>query len=183
MNNTPTGIVVYGASSDRIAPEFKDAAEAVGRAIARAGVPLVNGAGAKGLMGAAIDGALAAGGSCIGVIPVFMAERGWTHHGLSDVRVTPTMHRRKELMAQLSRGAIALPGGIGTFDELCEILTWRQLKLYDGPVVILNTADYYAPFLQMLEKASADGFMRPGSENLYHVTSDPEEAVRLALGK
>lgn len=156
---------------------------AVGRAIALAGVPLINGAGARGLMGAAIEGALAAGGRCIGVIPAFMAERGWTHPRLTDVRVTPTMHKRKSLMAQLSRGAIALPGGIGTFDELCEMLTWRQLKLYDGPVVILNTSDYYAPFIQMLEKAAADGFMRPGSDNLYLLTADPEEAVRLALGK
>ncbi|MDE6277820.1 MAG: TIGR00730 family Rossman fold protein [Muribaculaceae bacterium] len=181
MSHIQKGIVVYGASSERIAPEFFDAARAVGAAIAHAGVPVINGAGSRGLMGATIDGALAAGGECIGVIPEFMAARGWAHEGIGDLRITPTMHERKALMASLSRGAIALPGGIGTFDELCEMLTWRQLGLYKGPVVILNTAGYYDPFLDMLAKAAAEGFMRAGSEHLFELTDDPLEAVRMAL--
>lgn len=176
------GITVYGASSQRIAPEYFEAAREVGAAIARAGVPLINGAGSRGLMGASIDGALSEGGSCIGVIPRFMADRGWSHPGIGDLRVTETMHERKALMASLSRGVIALPGGIGTFDELCEMLTWRQLKLYTGPVVILNTRGYYDAFLEVLSQADAEGFMRPAEQRLFVMTSDPAEAVRLALG-
>lgn len=181
MSDSQKGITVYGASSQHIAQEYFDAARTVGSEIARAGLPLINGAGAKGLMGATIDGALAAGGICTGVIPRFMADRGWSHPGLTTLHVTETMHERKALMASLARGAIALPGGTGTFDELCEMLTWRQLGLFKGPVIILNTANYYDRFLDMLRYADKEGFMRPADIPLFQVSADPAEAVRLAL--
>ncbi len=183
MTETVKGITVYGASSSRIAQEYFDAAREVGAAIGRAGVPLINGAGYRGLMGASIDGALGAGGSCIGVIPRFMADKGWAHPGITDLRVTDSMHERKAMMAGLARGVIALAGGIGTFDELCEMLTWRQLGLFRGPVVILNTAGYYDPFLAMLSRAEEEGFMRPSEGRLFELTSDPAEAVRMALSE
>lgn len=182
MSEPIKGITVYGASSSHIAQEYFDAARMVGGEIARAGVPLINGAGSRGLMGASIDGALEAGGECIGVIPQFMADKGWAHPGISDLRVTASMHERKAMMASLARGVIALAGGIGTFDELCEMLTWRQLGLFKGPVVILNTNGYYDPFLAMLSRAGEEGFMRPCEGRLFELASDPVEAVRLALG-
>lgn len=180
METSPRGIAVYGASSRRIHPKYFEAAREVGKGIARAGLIVVNGGGSMGLMGATIDGALEAGGECIGVIPRFMDERGWAHDALTDLRVTETMHERKALMASLSRGVIALPGGIGTFDEMCEIMTWVQLELFHGPVVILNLDGFYDPFIQMLEKADAEGFMRTAKGILYVVATTPEEAVALA---
>lgn len=183
MSESRQGITVYGASSPRISEEYFTAARAVGREIALAGVPLINGAGSRGLMGASIEGAREAGGECIGVIPRFMAEKGWQHPLLTELRVTETMHERKALMASLARGVIALPGGIGTFDELCEIITWRQLGLFKGPVVLLDTLGYYRPFMEMLRHAEEQDFMRPVKRTLYTVTEDPVEAVRMALNE
>lgn len=180
---SPIGITVYGASSRVIDKKYFEAARQVGREIARAGLATINGGGSMGLMGATIDGALEEGGKCIGVIPEFMHERGWAHGGLSDLRVTDSMHSRKALMAALARGVIALPGGIGTFDELCEILTWRQLELYLGNIVILNLDGYYNPFLEMLDKADKEGFMRTAKNDFYSVATTAEEAVRMAIGE
>lgn len=176
-------ITVYGASSSRIDPVYVQAARAVGHAIALAGAEVVNGGGATGLMGATADGALEAGGTVTGIIPRFMTDRGWGHKSLTHTVVTDGMHPRKQTMAAISHGTIALPGGIGTFEELLEIITWRQLHLYDGPVVILNTAGYYDPLLQMIDRAEEQGFMRKGRpRRLFAVTRDPTQAVALALG-
>lgn len=178
----PKGITVYCASSEKIAGAYFEAARELGREIAAAGVPLINGAGARGLMGAVNDGCLRAGGTCVGVIPEFMVERGWHHKGLQHLIVTGSMHERKETMARLSRGAIALPGGIGTLDELCEILTWRQLGLYTGSVVLLNVEGYWDAFMAMLSEAEAKGFMRQFDGRLFTVASTPAEAVKMAMG-
>lgn len=175
-------VAVYGASSARLDAVFYEAARAVGRCIAEAGAAVVNGGGARGLMGATIDGALAAGGAAIGVIPEFMHQKGWAHPGLTRLEVTDGMHSRKKLMADLATGVIALPGGVGTLDELMEIITWRQLRLFNGPVVILNTDHYYDPLLAMLEQAERRYFTREHARGrLFDVTTDPAEAVRLAL--
>lgn len=142
---------------------------------------IVNGGGRAGLMGAVTDGCLEAGGTSIGVIPRFMVERGWQHPGLSRIEVTETMHQRKQLMADLATGIIALPGGIGTMDELMEIITWRQLGLFNGNIVIFNTDGYWNEMLAMLETASRRHFMRStGPDSLWTVTDDPAEAVRIA---
>lgn len=175
------GITVYGASSDRIDSCYTDAARTLGRLIAEAGRPLVCGGGRKGIMGAAIEGAIAAGGEAVGVIPQFMVDRSWHNPALSRMIVTDGMHPRKRTMAQLSVAAIACPGGIGTFEELTEIITWRELGLWHGNIVILNTRDYYGPLLEMLDKASRLNFMRSPAGTLWSVASTPEEAVRLAL--
>lgn len=174
-------ITVYGASSSHIDQVFFEAARKVGRLIAESGFALVDGGGDHGLMGAVNDGALEAGGQAIGVIPGFMAEKGWGHKGLTSMVVTDGMHSRKQRMADLASAVIALPGGVGTLDELMEIITWRQLGLFKKPVIILNTDNYYDPLLSMIDRAEQRGFMREGQPaRLFNVTDDPAEAVRLA---
>lgn len=175
-------ITVYCGSSASLAPIFLESAAALGRAIADAGATLVTGAGRTGMMGAVADAALAAGGRVKGIIPEFMVERGWQHDGLSELVVTPDMHSRKTLMAQ-SAACIALPGGIGTFEELCEIITWRQLGLFGGNIIVLNTDNYYAPLLSMFATAIERGFMRPDHTGLFKVAATAEEAVAFALAE
>lgn len=174
------GIVVYCASSSHIDDIYKAAARETGRLLAEAGLPLVNGGGDTGLMGECINGAVGAGGTTIGVIPQFMADRGWESKKLTRCIVTPDMHSRKSTMASLSIGAIALAGGIGTLDELAEIMTWNQLRIYNHPVVIVNTAGYYNPLLEMFDQMKRQGFMRD-DRNLAVVVDTPREAVDLIL--
>lgn len=178
---TTDAITVYGASSHQINPEYKKAAFRLGQLIAESGHPLVCGGGKAGLMKEAIEGAHSAGGTTIGVLPQFMVDNQWQHPALSQMIATPDMHSRKQTMAHLSCAAIACPGGCGTFEELLEIITWRQLNLYRGQVVILNTLGYYDPLIEMLSKTVAEGFMRPDHTRLWNVASTPEEAVSLAL--
>lgn len=190
MQNTPMNtpdngcigaITVYGASSRSISDRYLQAARALGREIAGAGRPLVCGGGATGVMGAAIDGALAAGGRAIGVIPDFMVERQWHNPALTELIVTEGMHPRKREMATLASAVIACAGGIGTFEELMEMLTWRDLGLWHGNIVILNTDGYYDPLLEMLNKATREHFMRSSGEALWYVASTPQQAVEMAL--
>ena len=139
-------VTIYGASSPKINPAYLEAADRVGRLLAHAGVPLVCGGGRTGIMAAAIDGAITAGGTAIGVLPEFMVERQWQHPGLTRMEVTPDMHARKELMAGMARAVIAMPGGVGTLEELLEIITWRQLGLYQGNVVTDRQPDPLSDF-------------------------------------
>jgi hypothetical protein len=174
-------ITVYGASSQNIDKAYFDAAIEVGRLAAQNGIAVVNGGGKMGLMGAVNQGAIEAGGETIGVIPQFMVERGWHHPSLSRLEVTDSMHTRKELMAKLATGVIALPGGVGTLDELMEIICWRQLGLFSGNIVILNVGGYYDNLIAMLRTATEGGFMRPDHlQNLFTVTDSPAEAVKIA---
>ena len=175
------GIVVYGASSSDIDSRYYDFARATGREIARRGYRLVNGGGRAGLMGASIEGALEAGGEVTGVLPDFMIERGWNHPRLTEMLSTASMHERKLTMARLSQGAIALPGGVGTLDELFEIITWRQLGLYDGNVVIANVSGFYDLLLEHLRHTDNEHFMR--AHGLWQVATTPEEAVELAIAR
>ena len=177
---TEKSITVYCGSSSQLAEVFTDSASALGRAIADAGATLVTGAGRTGMMGAVADAALLAGGRVRGIIPRFMVERGWHHTGLSELVVTADMHERKSFMAQ-STACVALPGGIGTLEELCEIITWRQLGLFGGNVVIFNVGGYYDPLLAMFDAAIAHGFMRPDHKGLFKVASTAAETVAMAL--
>lgn len=180
-NNPVKGITVYCASSERVAPHYVAEAARLGRAIAESGLPLITGAGRMGLMGAVNDAAMLAGGETIGVIPRFMVDRGWHHLSLSHLEITPDMHSRKEAMARLSRAAIALPGGFGTLEELLEIITWRQLGLYDGNIVVMNTNGYYDRLLAMIGHAVDERFIPADHESLFSVASTAEQAVELAL--
>lgn len=177
--NTIKNVCVYSASSTKIAPVYFAEAEILGRLLAEKGINLINGAGCIGLMGAISDAALAAGGTVTGVIPRFMVEQGWHHQGLTRLVETETMHERKQLMANMADGVIALPGGCGTLEELLEIITWKQLGLYLNPIVILNTGGYFNPLLEMLEKSLDEHFMRPEHRALWQVAETPEQAVDL----
>ena len=129
------------------------------------------------VMGASSDAALKAGGTVTGVIPQFMVENGWHHHQLTQLVVTETMHERKQLMAKMSDGVIALPGGCGTMEELMEIITWKQLGLFLKPIIILNIDGFYDPLLCMFQKAIETHFMRPEHGAIWQVAQTPEEAI------
>lgn len=177
-------ITVYGASAAGLDPVFHEVARALAIEAVRLGVAVITGGGTQGMMGTVNDTVLEHGGEAIGIIPRFMVDKGWGHKGLSAVEVTDGMHSRKALMARMSAGVIALPGGVGTLDELMEIITWRQLGLFGGNVVILNVDGYWDNLLAMLDTAESRGFMRKGAEHvLWRVTDNPVEAVRMAIGK
>ena len=172
-------VVVYGASSADAEKVFVDAAFQLGSLIAKAGKRLVSGAGSTGLMAAVENGTLAAGGVSIGIIPQFMVDNGWLHEGLTEVRVTATMHERKKMMAEMADAVVALPGGTGTFEELFEIITWKMLGLFVKPIIILNTDHYYDPLLDMLDRTAQRHFMNPVFKKLWAVAQTPEEALTL----
>ena len=177
--NQIKNVCVYSASSTKIAPVYFAVAEELGHLLASKGINLINGAGSIGLMAATSNAALASGGTVTGVIPRFMVEQGWHHTGLTRLVETETMHERKRLMADMSDGVIALPGGCGTLEELLEIITWKQLGLYLKPIVVLNADRYFNPLLEMLQKAIDENFMRPEHGNIWVVAHTPEEAVQL----
>lgn len=149
--------------------------------IAEHGLTLITGAGKLGLMNTIENAALEAGGKVTGVIPSFMVREGWHHEGLTKLIETPSMHERKQTMANLSDGIIALPGGCGTMEELLEIITWKQLGLYVNPIVILNVDGFYDALLAQLEKAVEENFMRTIHADIWKVASTPVEAMELLL--
>lgn len=176
MNNIQN-VCVYSASSTKIDPAYFQAAGELGKLLAVHHINLINGAGCIGLMAASSDAALAAGGTVTGVIPHFMVEQGWHHQGLTRLIETETMHERKKLMADMSDGVVALPGGCGTMEELLEVITWKQLGLYLNPIVILNINGFYDPLLAMLESAIEGNFMRREHEKIWEVARTPQEAI------
>ena len=174
-------IAVYCASSTRIRKSFFDAAEAVGRLLASRGVGIVTGAGNLGLMNTVENAALEAGGRVVGVIPEFMVREGWHHTGLSELIVTADMHERKQTIANITDGCIALPGGCGTLEELLEVITWKQLGLYLNPIVIFNLDGYYDALLAQLQTAVDEHFMRDIHADIWRVATTPDEAVEMVL--
>lgn len=172
-------VCVYSASSTKIAPKYFEAATELGGLLAEKHINLINGAGSIGLMAATSNAALASGGTVTGVIPRFMVEQNWHHTGLTRLIETETMHERKQLMADLSDGIIALPGGCGTMEELLEAITWKQLGLYLNPIVILNVNGFFNPLLDMLQKAIDEQFMRREHGQIWAVASTPEEAIQI----
>ena len=177
--NTLKNVCVYSASSTQIDPIYFQAADTLGRLLAQKGINLINGAGCLGLMSRISDAALATGGTVTGIIPHFMVEQNWHHKGLTHLIETETMHERKRMMADLSDGIIALPGGCGTMEELLDIITWKQLGLYLKPIVILNTNGFYNPLLEMLERAIDQHFMRRQHGTIWQVAQTPDEALQL----
>jgi hypothetical protein len=152
---------------------FAEAARTLGTAIGDRGWQLVYGGGRAGLMGVVADAALAAGARVTGVIPESLMGRELGHRGLSELHVVQTMHQRKMLMAERSDAFIALPGGIGTFEELFEVWTWRQLGYHDKPLGLLNTAGYYDALMTFLAQSRDQGFMVDAQLDLLHVGDDP----------
>jgi uncharacterized protein (TIGR00730 family) len=165
-------VCVFCGSSRGSDPRHSEAAAAVGRLLAARGLGLVFGGGSVGLMGIVADHVLAAGGTVTGVIPHGLAARELAHRGVADMRVVPTMHARKALMADLADGFLALPGGMGTLDELFEIVTWAQLGIHRKPIGVLNVAGYYDPLVALLDHAAASGFVGSEGRRLVLVEED-----------
>ena len=172
-------VCVFGASSANIDARYADDARELGRRLAENGWRCVNGGGSVGLMGAVTDGTLDAGGEVTGVIPKFMVDNGWCYDRLEDVVVTADMHQRKQIMSEMADAVIALPGGVGTLEELLETLTWRQLGLVKTPIIILNSLGYYDNLLSMLSHAIDEGFMKQSHARLWQVATTPEQAIPL----
>jgi hypothetical protein len=165
-------IAVYCGSNKGVRPEYTAAAQELGTLLAREKIELVYGGGALGLMGVVADAALKAGGHVIGVIPEKLVIKEVVHEKLPDLRVVKSMHERKALIAELSDGFIAMPGGYGTFEEFFEILTWSQLGWHQKPFGLLNVAGFYSQLIPFLDHATAEGFIRPKHRELAMVESD-----------
>lgn len=168
-----TRICVFCGSSDRIDGRYLRAAAAMGRELAQQGLDVVYGGGRTGLMGALADAALEAGGGVIGVLPRVFDTPELAHRGLTELHLVDTMHERKALMAELSQGFIALPGGLGTMEELFEILTWAQIGLHAHPVGALNVSGYFTPLIKFIEHAQREGFLYAEHRSLLTDEADP----------
>lgn len=171
-------IVVYCGSSPGNNPIYKQVAVELGQKLAARNIRLIYGGGGFGLMGAVADTVILNGGEVTGVIPNFLAELEVAHQTLTELHFVETMHERKFKMVQLAKGVIALPGGYGTMDELFEILAWRQLKLYDGPIAVINTNGYYDLMLQQLDRMVVDGFLKQENRDLLIVANTVDEALQ-----
>jgi len=171
-------ITIYASASSRISSVYFEAAAELGKLMAEHSITCINGGGIKGLMATITDAVLENGGNVCGVIPQFMYNRGWVHPAIKEVIITPDMHKRKQTMADKSDACIALPGGVGTLEELLEIITWKQLGLYTKPIVILNTAGYYNDLFAMLDKADKEQFIHFPSI-VWEVANTPKEALSL----
>jgi uncharacterized protein (TIGR00730 family) len=167
-------ICVFCGSSKGTRPSYAEAARKVGGLLGKWGVGIVYGGGQIGMMGILADAALEAGGEVIGVIPRFLIDRELGHSGVTELRVVETMHERKALMADLSQAFIALPGGFGTLEELCEMLTWSQLGLHNNPCGVLNIDGFFDPLLSFLDHAVEEGFLAPPHRDLLIESRDPE---------
>jgi uncharacterized protein (TIGR00730 family) len=167
-------LCVFCGSSSGTRDAYRDAARGLGKELARRGIGLVYGGGNVGLMGVIADAVLQGGGEVIGVIPDHLIAKEVEHRGLTDLRVVGTMHERKALMADLADGFIALPGGFGTYDEFCEVVTWAQLGLHQKPCGMLNVAGFFDALLGMFDHATKEGFIRPDHRAMLRVASEPK---------
>jgi uncharacterized protein (TIGR00730 family) len=177
-----TRICVFCGSSPGVRPSYARAARDLGGLLARRGIGLVYGGGSEGLMGAVADAALAAGGEVIGVIPRSLVDRELAHARLTQLHVVRSMHERKALMAELSDAFVTLPGGFGTLDETCEMLTWTQLGIQSKPCGILDVEGYFAPLFAFLDSAVEEGFLRPENRALVVEDTEPERLLSRLLG-
>lgn len=171
--------VVYCASAAGFNPAYLEAASALGRGLAEAGIGLVYGGATVGLMGAVANAALAAGGEVIGILPEVLSSREIGHTGLTELIATDSMHERKAKMLELSNAVIALPGGFGTLDELMEAVTWAQLGIHDKPCVLVNVLGYYEGLLAFLDTAVREGFLKPANRQLILVAASVDEAITI----
>jgi uncharacterized protein (TIGR00730 family) len=170
-------ICVYCGSSAGADPVYADAAREVGQLLAESGLRMVYGGGRVGLMGLVADAALTAGGTVIGVIPQALADKEIAHANLTEMIVVSSMHERKAKMAELSDGFLALPGGFGTWEEFCEMVTWGQLGMHPKPCGLLNAAGFYDPLLLFFDHAAASGFVRPEHRAMALSGSDPHDVL------
>lgn len=170
-------VCVFAASSSRIDTEYFEAASLLGTLFARSGINVIYGGGGIGLMGVLADAVMEHGGSITGVIPAFMNDEGWGHPSVSEMIITADMGERKKNMFARAEAVVALPGGIGTLEELTEAITLKQLGLFHGPVVMLNTLGFYNPLIGMLDQMIRGNFMRTEHKNMWTVAGTPEEVL------
>lgn len=175
-------VCVFCGSSPGRRPEYREAARAMGALLAAEGVGLVFGGGRVGLMGVVADAVLAGGGEAVGVIPEALMRREVGHRGLGELHVVGSMHERKARMADLADAFVALPGGFGTFEEFCEVLTWSQLGIHPKPCGLLDVAGYYAPLVAMFDHAAAEGFVRPEHRALVLRETEPARLLERLRG-
>ena len=178
MIKRPT-VCVFCGSSTNVAEVYQQSAALLGTALGQAGMDLVYGGGHVGLMGIVADAALAAGSRVTGIIPRFLEEFEVGHEGLDELVITETMHNRKQLMYERADAFVTLPGGLGTFDETIEVITWTQLGLSSKPVILVNVDGYWDPFLALIRHSIAMGFAKPEHEAILSIVATPEEAIPL----
>lgn len=172
-------VCVFCGSARGERGSYAEAARLLGQTLARRGLRVVFGGGQVGLMGVLADAMLQAGGEAVGVMPKALLEKEIGHQSLTELHVVSTMHERKALMADLSDGFIALPGGYGTFEELLEVLTWAQLSLHEKPCGLLNVEGFYDPLLSLFDHAVGQGFVRGDHRALALTAEDPERLLDL----
>jgi uncharacterized protein (TIGR00730 family) len=175
-------LTVFCGSSHGFSPIYEAGTAAFARAVVRRGYGIIYGGGCVGLMGTLADAALAAGGDVIGVLPEFLSTKELRHEGLTRLEIVPSMHARKALMAELSQGFVALPGGLGTLDELFEILTWSQLGLHAKPIGLLSINGYFDPLITWIDRAVSDGFCRAEHRQLFCTATDPDDLLDQLAG-
>lgn len=171
-------IAIFCGAKSGHNPVYAEAAQALGTLFAQQNIRLVFGGGKVGLMGVIADSVLAAGGQALGVIPQSLVDLEVAHTGLTDLHVVQTMHERKALMAAESDAFIAMPGGFGTFDEFCEIVTWNQIKIIQKPFALYNVNGYFNPFLQMLDHCVTEGFLDAGQRQNVIVSGQDQDLLQ-----
>lgn len=170
-------LCVFCGSSSGARPAYADLARVMGQAVAARGLGLVYGGARVGLMGVVADACMAAGGRVTGVMPKSLVEREIAHSGLAELHEVASMHERKAMMADLSDGFVAMPGGAGTLEELFEVWTWGQLGYHDKPVAFLNTESYFDPLIAFIDHAVAEGFLRREHADMILVETDPDRML------
>ncbi|MDP6777705.1 MAG: TIGR00730 family Rossman fold protein [Candidatus Latescibacteria bacterium] len=171
-------VCVFAASSDRCDASYLEAAARLGAALAQSGIDIIYGAGARGLMGHLADAALAEGGTVIGVLPRFMERQKWGHSGLTELCIVDDMHARKQRMLKDTDAVVALPGGVGTLEELFEAIAWKQLGLFSGPIAMVNTNGFYDTCVELLGRCISGRFMNPVHGTMWIQVQSPEDVVQ-----
>jgi len=172
-------VCVFCGSSSGVRPVYAESARAMGQALLRRGIGLIYRGGCVGLMGEIADVVISSGGEVIGTIPQALVAREVAHRGITELIIVRSMHDRKAKMAELADAFIALPGGYGTFEEFCEVITWAQLGLHRKPCGILNVEGYYDALLALFDKAVAEGFLNPVNRSLVLQSSEPDRLLDL----
>lgn len=170
-------LCVYLGSSNRCDDIYKDAARNFGRMMAQAGIGLVYGGGNVGLMGLLANAVMENGGRVVGIIPEHISARELANNSLTELHVVDSMHTRKQMMVDRADGFVMLPGGIGTLDEICEVMTWKQLGIHDKPIVVANVNNYWSPFMDMIDNVIAGKFMREEDRRMITVVQTIEEII------
>jgi len=176
-------VCVFASSSSRINSEYADAASGLGILLSRAGIEVVYGGGGIGLMGKLADTIIENNGTITGVIPSFMKDQGWDHSDVNEMIITSDMGERKKQMFAMADAIVALPGGVGTLEELTEAITLKQLGLFRGPVIILNTLNFYKSLIDFFEHMVSEYFLRYEHKSIWEIANTPEEVMTLLAKK